>query len=209
MTHNKKQQRGFTFVEMLVVVAVVGIISALMVVNFRKSEEGSRLQRSAQLVLLGIRKAQNFALSSAEFSNAGNFEVPTGGYIAVFNKTNNTYFIIYADFNGTKNLDSGETIPGGTVNLEKGIIVDFIKYDASTKGALGGTPNECNIIFTPPDALLTLQPPIPPADEVVVTIKKSTGASCSQNCQWGISCASDKDCKAIKVSKTGLIKIVK
>lgn len=205
-----KKSAGFTFFEVLVVVFIIGFISATFVVNWRTNEKQYRLQRTAQLVVQGIRKVQHMALASKRVLNqsSGILEIPDGGYSIYVDlgASSATSYILFADFNGNANLDSGEEIE--TIETEGGIIIDFIKYDASTRGAAGATPNFCYIFFSPPDSLLELKPPIPPADEIILTIKKQGGEDCSQSCEWGEDCSNDPDCVAVKTTKTGWVSII-
>jgi len=201
------KQKGFTLIEVLVVLAIIVVISGFMVVNFRKGEESGKLQRSAQRVVQNLRKIQSMALSSTEFTNpsTGQKEVSAGGYVAYFTKGAgiNTYYI-YADFNDNKSESAGERIE--TIQLESGIYFNEIIY---IKLPVYQAASFTNIICKSPDAFIEFQPPIPPTNRVVVTIAK-TGATCSQNCQRGISCSADPNCRAVKISKdTGQVNLIK
>lgn len=190
-----------TLTELLVVIAIIVIISTIMVLNFRVGERGGELVRSAQLVVQGIRKAQNMALGSKEVENpAGGWEVPVGGYGVDLSKTDNDYYVIFADFNGNNGRDSGEDIE--TVELEEGIIIDYIFYDPSR-----AAPSSTKIIFNPLEPLIELRPWIPPADQIFITIKKEEGEDCSSSCQQGNGGCS-QDCKVIKLLKAGWVSIV-
>lgn len=203
------KKTGFTIIEMLIVIFIVAIVSAVFVVNFRKGAESRKLQRSAQQVAQNLRKIQNMALSSTELANpypTGQKEVSAGGYVAYFDKGVgiNTYYI-YADFNSTKSESAGERIE--TITLESGIYFNEIIY--IKPGPSYQANNYTNIISKSPDAAIEFQPPVEPTYQVVITIAK-TGVSCSQNCQRGISCSADPDCRAVKISEdTGQVNIIK
>lgn len=203
-THSKKVN-GFTLVEVLVVIFIIGLISSILIVNWRKNEGQYRLQRTAQLIVQGIRKAQNMGLTSSAIPNpsTGLKEIPKGGYVVLVSRLSaeNTYYKIYADFNDNENLDSGEEVE--KVNLERGIIIEHIRYQPSN-----GQSSSTNIIFTPPDPTVDLQPPLPPAVEIVITVRKQQAGGCSDTCQRGISCSNDKNCKAVKIMKSGWISII-
>lgn len=154
-------KRGFTLVEVLVVIAIITIISGVMVVNFRQSEQGSKLQRSAQQTIQGIRKAQNMALSSME--HEGQVYDYYGVY---FDKQNmpNSYHIFASD---NKVYNAGEEIE--TISLESGMVIDSIS-----------TGNQLNLTFLPPYAFVEFNPSI---TQATITIKNE-GGSCPQDCKY-------------------------
>lgn len=201
----KPPKTGVTLTELLVVIAIIVIISTIMVINFRAGERGGELVRSAQLVVQGIRRAQSMALASKEVENpAAGWEVPEGGYgvYLTTNSPNNDQYIVYADFNNDNKHNAGEELEDGIVKLEKGIIIDFIFYDPS-----GGEPDKTNITFEPLNPLIIVQPLIPPANKVFITLKNEQGETCSTSCQEG-SGGCSKDCKVIEVTKAGWITIL-
>ncbi len=203
--NHRRKGAGFTIIELLVVIAIITIISGVMIVNFRKGEESNKVRRNVQQVVQGIRKTQNMAISSTEIYNpsSGYKEVPSGGYVFYVRQgsvddQNNDYYIIFADFNGNKNNDAGEQIE--RINFEQGIFIYGIRYKPSN-----GSPSSTNIIFTPPDPSVDLQPAIPPADQVIIALQK-VGATCPGTCIDGTSCSSD--CRAVKTMTTGWVSIV-
>lgn len=60
-----KNFSGFTLVEMLVVMSIIGIFSSFLVVNFRSQENQRQLKNGALALLDGIKKAQTLALSGS------------------------------------------------------------------------------------------------------------------------------------------------
>lgn len=68
MDQMRKTSPGFSLVEMLVVLAVVGLLSGLLVLNFRSTATGSsgRVQ-SASVLLSDIRRMQAQAISGANY----------------------------------------------------------------------------------------------------------------------------------------------
>lgn len=199
----KSSKTGVTLTELLVVVAIITIITAIMVINFRAGERGGKLVRSAQLLIQGIRNAQNMALGSKESYTGTSWEVPEGGYGVYINKLspNNNQCIIYADFDNQKDYDASEAIE--TVKLEEGIVIDFIFYVPSE-----GDPDKTSITFDPLGPLISLQPAIPPADKIYITIRKSeVDCSSPSTCrEFGTGCPSG--CKVIKLLKAGWVSVV-
>jgi len=67
--------RGFTLVEILIIVAIVGIIATTSVVSFQKGQQDEALRIVAMRVGEGLRRAQNLAQTGthAEYPTAESF----------------------------------------------------------------------------------------------------------------------------------------
>lgn len=63
-THRKNLQSGLTLVEMIVVCAIVGLISATVMFNYSDFRQGIDTRNLAEETALTIRKAQTYATSS-------------------------------------------------------------------------------------------------------------------------------------------------
>lgn len=166
-------KKGFTLIEVLVVTAIIVIISAFMAVNFRKGEEGRKLQRTAQQIAQDIRKAQNLALSSTEYAA----EVPVEGYGARFRTQDINSYTLFAD---TLN-DSSCGYPGsGTISnpsLEQGIEIDSL-YTYTTAPGIGMVSRTViHACFIPPDPQTAVSPAGSGVGGVIINIRKS-GANC-------------------------------
>lgn len=85
--------RGFTVVEMLVVLSIIGVITGIVVFNVGSQQRNSALLRSAQNLSLNLRRIENFALSSKVFKTSG---VPCGWGVH-FNGAGSTSYVIFAD----------------------------------------------------------------------------------------------------------------
>ena len=55
--------KGFTLIELLTAIAVIGIVSAVVLVNLNTGKKRKDVHRAAQKLMLDIRKAQNDALA--------------------------------------------------------------------------------------------------------------------------------------------------
>src|SRR3989338_3253530 len=81
-------QKGFTVIELLVVLGIIVLISASILANYRGQQRESALTRSAQKLALDLRRAQTLAVSSTLHHS----EIPYG-YGVHFDKNVNSYFI--------------------------------------------------------------------------------------------------------------------
>ncbi len=65
-------QQGFTFIELVVVISIVSIISSVLIFNYGSFDANIRLQNLAQDIALRIKEAQTVAMSGAyatEYNN--------------------------------------------------------------------------------------------------------------------------------------------
>lgn len=118
--------KGFTVVEIVVVLGIMVIITGIMLFNAGSEKQTSALFRSAQKLSLDLRKVENYALSSKVFKD----KVPCGWGIH-FNGADSTSYTIFADTAAAQNcfdrnykMDGGEELE--TANLEAGVKINNI-----------------------------------------------------------------------------------
>lgn len=70
MKNIKKNFFGFTLIEILIVIALIGIFATFLVVSFNKKEGARELKNNALLVIDGIKRAQTMALSGQKINGA-------------------------------------------------------------------------------------------------------------------------------------------
>ena len=73
ISENKKKSRGYTLVEMMVVIAIVGVFSAFVISSFSGSQATWALDTSSRELVAIIRQAQNNAVTG-RYLQAG--EIP-------------------------------------------------------------------------------------------------------------------------------------
>ena len=64
------EQKGFTIIELMVVVGIVAVISGIFLLNYRQGERNLAIQRSAQIVTQNITRAINNSLGGKEHNGA-------------------------------------------------------------------------------------------------------------------------------------------
>jgi type II secretion system protein H len=151
--NNGTMEQGFTLVELIVVFAVMGLLTALFLANYRPVSERTEVEMSTQEMAANIRLAQSNTLGAAEYE--GN--VPEGGW-GVYMEDEDDQYIIYADVDNN-HIYSGESEKWQKKELPGGI------YITSTGGG-----SRADVAFEPPDPTTYINGNSTSTDEVVVTI---------------------------------------
>jgi len=112
-----KKMDGFTLVELMVVVAIVGILSSIAIPNFKKYQAKSKTSEA---------KLQLASVYSAEIALQNDFDsfatcLPDAGY--TFSTANNFYAIGFAAENATAN--GNVTGNGGTCTAGSAVATSF------------------------------------------------------------------------------------
>lgn len=172
-------KKGFTIVELLVVIFIISVLSSLSFASYRTGEKQFAIERSAQKLLQDIRRVQQMAMNSMicglSCGEEWKTKVPPGGYGIYLVKDEKKY-IIYADtspFNppallGNQKYDEGQDKIIEEIYLEKGIKVDSI-IDFSQSQSL----SSISINFLPPDPQVTISSQF--STTTAVTINLSFG----------------------------------
>jgi type IV pilus assembly protein PilA len=145
-------ERGFTLVELMIVVAIIGILAAIAIPNFVRFQARSK-QSEAKANMKAIFTAQK-----AFFQEQDRFSTATGEL--GFEPERNNRYAYYLGNGGTLEGRSASTITNASTYT--GINVDVFKYGAGTQPATmvaspctctGGGPG-CNVpgIEQPPNA---------------------------------------------------------
>lgn len=127
--------KAFTLIELLMVTAIIMMLTALLLSNYRSGDKGLALQRSASKLSQDLRRSQEMAMSSKRVSGA----IPYGFGI-YFNIFTPGYYILFADLDGSRDRNSNGSEDLERAYLESGIVIS------------GLSPvNIFSIVFSPPD----------------------------------------------------------
>jgi prepilin-type N-terminal cleavage/methylation domain-containing protein len=182
-------QKGFTLVELIVVIAVIGLLSSLLLANYRTSSRSSELQYTAQKLIGDLRKVQNMAISSYKYQEeAGGIEEVPCGYGLHFRADNS--YVLYRDLSpddldkeclkSDKIYNYGEAI-GQPINLPERIDLEIEVDD------IFFMPPSAKIFFNGQDGLSLVE------NEILIKLSES---------------GNPKNKKIIRVNNFGLISLV-
>ncbi len=135
MPQNRKPN-GFTLVEMLVVVALVGIFSVLLLLNLRGfSTNAVVLERAALVVVSDIRRSQSLSIAGVGFQSN-----PVCGYGIHY--VNGTTYLIYAGGENTCGSSNKNYQSGNDFSYQQ---VKITENNVEFKGSFQ------DVFFVPPD----------------------------------------------------------
>ena len=175
----KIKEIGFTLIEVLVVAAITGIISTLMLFNFQRSRVD--LNESAGVVVADLRAAQSKALASTKYDSGSGSKIRCGYGVHYINVTS---YSIYTGPDASSN-----NCPSLNRNLDGSDATVTTKILGNEKVEFKAVFND--IFWEPPHPYTYINNSSSSAS-INITIGKK-GGICPQ------------DCKTINVSTSGKI----
>lgn len=138
------QQKGFTLIELMVVVAIIGIVSVLVLANYRQDSARQSLVQAEQKLISDLRRAQNMAMSGTDINNQ---YYGVGIYIDIGAEGDNGKYIIYGEKQqDNRTYNSGSDTIIETINLPPKIIIQSVSSGN----------NKLGVFYEPPDPRIYL-----------------------------------------------------
>lgn len=104
---NFMKKYGFTLIDLIVSIAIFGLITASVLVNFRAGSRGDSVRQSANITATMLRRAQTMTLSGELLLDES---FPIGGYGIYFDSADPDTLTLFADIDGNYVYDAGEEI---------------------------------------------------------------------------------------------------
>lgn len=154
--------RGYTLLEMIVSITIIGIITGVFFANYRGGDRINSLNLAAQRLISDIRLAQSFCLGLSEFND----NIPKGGW-GLYTEEGLDYYIVFADINSTEHVfDDGENYQ--KIELPDGILIDSIVDNTGVENN-----GRLDLVFTPPNPITYIN--TFSDAEVEITLKNEVG----------------------------------
>lgn len=144
---SKNRLKGFTIIELLVVLAIFALIVSVSLANYNTNNRQSKLKMSLQNFSANIRLAQSYAMGSKDFYdvNFGQAVVPKGGWGVFLDKTRPWEYKIITDLDEDHQFKKDIDGIYKTLNFEDSIeIEEIIENDSNSV-------DKAIIFFQPPD----------------------------------------------------------
>lgn len=154
------KMRGFTVIELVVVIGIIFLLSGIMFANYRGGSQGIASRQSAQNIAQAVRTAQNRALAG----DCGSARCRFGVHFDI----SSAAFVVFEDGRVTMNgqYDAGEEIE--SIALADNITISGLSLSYGCGLALCA-----DVLFTPPDPTLSFMPASASSLTISITLGKS------------------------------------
>ncbi len=150
--NRKTSQQGFTLLELLITIAVIGLIATLMLANFKQGEKVKRVQLTIDGVVNLIRLGQNYTLAGKQIQRTSGCsgDNTIADYRIVVTNASSVINLYADDKCGTAVLIDKYTLPDKVQQKNNGVSYTVCSPSCSTV-----TANRVEFLFTPPFGKIT------------------------------------------------------
>jgi len=172
-----KKNKGMTYVELIVVLSIFGIMSSIVLFNYNKFQAKVDIKNLANDIALKIVQAQKDAMSGK--IQTTRFEIAPA-YGVYFNPTENKSFIYFADFSNDHIFNDGSCYGEclDNINITKGNTISEIEEcltgDCSSSASISSS---LSITFTRPNSGASFFPSLSVSSNYIrITVSSSDGS---------------------------------
>ncbi len=156
-------EKGFTLVEMLLVVLIIAVMSSISFQIYKQGEVKINLQRTANKIVQDIKRVQEMAIATKEFRGI----IPRG-YGVYFNLSHSEY-TLFADCDSDGDYDKvGNPCNGFPEKIKKVEIEKEVKISSLSPSS------PLTVIFLPPDPITEVNHTTSTLAEIILQSKNST-----------------------------------
>lgn len=155
------QQKGFTLTELLVVIGIIALMTAVVIPNARLGNKRLALERSAQKLAQDIGRALELSLRVQEY-NCSTGSV--SGYGVHFDINTPTVYLLFVDCDNNQTYNPSQDGIVETIELESGVEISVLSINP-----------KFSVVFVPPDPEVFLNPG--GLTEAQVTLREPNGTS--------------------------------
>lgn len=142
--------RGYTMIEVVVMLAIVTAISTVVLISFTGLNEGGAVNRSARELALAIRRAQNMSLAVTQVQTSSGPRIPPAVGLKL-DRSNPTSYFTFADLVlDNKYVSAGDAQIGVDETFPRGTRINLLT------GPTGSPHTIVYIMFAAPEAVVTL-----------------------------------------------------
>ncbi len=172
----KKIKKGFTLVELMVVIVIIGVIAVIAVPSYYNSIRQAKYEESVSEIVSLIKDARNTSIVGKFTGDASSHTTPKGGYGVYLQKTSTGGVLIsFQDKNENKKYDNDvEDTVISSYKLPTSITIKSMSGSKATGYTATPETNldflEASILFQPPQGETFLNENIATKDLLDLTI---------------------------------------